>query len=183
MRKQKKQFLIIICVLVLCMGGYFMAKNMPKEEESAVGAEKHTVTSVVQDDITEISYLYEDSIVELVKEDGVWKSKEDKSLSLDQTAVTTMLSYVCSITTDVVIENPENVDDYGLNSPENTICLTLADGGNIQLLIGDYLDITGEYYAQIAGDTNVYTISSYIPSYFHKSIDMLVETVEETTEG
>jgi len=182
MKKQKRQFLIIICILVLCVGGYFAAKNIPEEEEIAVGTESHTVTSITESEVTGISYLYDGDIVELVKEDEVWKSKDDKSLSLEQTAVTTMLSYVCSITTDTVIENPQNTDEFGLNNPENTICITLADKSSVQLMIGDYLDITGEYYAQIAGDENVYTISSYIPSYFHKSVDMLVESEDETTQ-
>ena len=185
MKKQKKQFFIIICILVLCVGGYLVAKNLPDKEETTVGTESHTVTSIVQDNVTGLSYLYEGDIVDLVKEDGVWKSNEDKSLSLDQTAISNMLSYVCSITTDTVIENPESVSEFGLTNPENTICLTLADGSSVQLLVGDYLDIAEAYYAQLAGDTNVYTIANYIPSTFSKSLDMLVaeeETTEEVTE-
>lgn len=182
MKKQKRQFVIILCLLILCVGGYLAAKSIPKEEETTVGTESLTVTSITQENVTEISYLCEGDIVELVKEEDVWKSKEDKSLSLDQTAVGNMLSYVCSITTDTVIESPASVSEYGLTNPENTISLTLADGSNVQLMIGDYLDITGEYYAQLAGDTNVYTVSSYIPSTFNKSLDLLVVTEEETTE-
>ena len=182
MKNQKRQFLLIICILILCVGGYSVAKNVPKEEETTVGTESHTVTSITESEVTEISYLCEGDIIELVKEDDVWKSKEDKNLSLQQTTVTTMLSYVCSITTDTIIENPENTDEFGLKNPENSICITLANGNVVQINIGDYLEITGEYYAQIAGDANVYTISSYIPSYFHKSIDMLVETGEESEE-
>ena len=182
MKKQKRQLLIIIGILILCMGGYFLAKKMPKEEEVTVGTESHTVTSITQEEVTEISYLYEGDIIELIKEDDVWKSKKDKALLLDQTAIGNMLSYVCSITTDTVIENPESLEEYGLTNPENTVCLTLSDGSIVQLLIGDYLDITGEYYALLAGDTNVYTVSSYIPSVFAKSLDMLVEVVEETAE-
>lgn len=182
MKKQKRQFVIILFILILCVGGYFAAKKIPAEEETTVGTLNRTVTSVVQENVTELSYIYEGDIIELVKEEDVWKSKEDKSLSLDQTAVTNMLSYVCSITTDTVIESPESVSEYGLVNPQNTISLTLADGSNVQLMIGDYLDITGEYYAQLAGDANVYTISNYIPSAFNKALDLLTVTEEETTQ-
>lgn len=182
MKKQKKQFSLIICILVLCAGGYFAAKKLPDEEKTTVGTKSHTVTSITQEEVAELSYLYEGNIIELIKEGDVWKSKEDMRLSLDQTVISNMLSYVCSITTETVIENPESLAEYGLTNPENTICLTLSDGSNVQLLVGDYLDITGEYYALVAGDTNVYTISSYIPSTFNKALDMLVETQEETTE-
>ena len=162
-----------------------MVKNLPDEEETTVGTQSHTVTSIVQEDVTGVTYLYEGNTVDLVKEDGIWKSNDDKSLSLDQTAVSNMLSYVCSITTDTVIENPDSVSEFGLGNPSNTICLTLADGSSIELLVGDYLDIAQAYYAQLAGDTNVYTISNYIPSAFSKSLEMLVveeETTEEVTE-
>ncbi len=182
MKKQKKQFFIIICILVLCVGGYLIAKNLPEEEETTVGTKSHTVTSITQSEVAGLSYLYEGNIIELVKEDEVWKNNEDKSLSLDQTVVSNMLSYVCSITTETVIENPESLAEYGLTNPENTISLTLSDGSNVQLLIGDYLDINGEYYALLAGDTKVYTISSYIPSTFNKSLDLLVVKEEETTQ-
>ena len=34
MKKQKKQFFIIICILVLCVGGYFVAKSLPEGEKN-----------------------------------------------------------------------------------------------------------------------------------------------------
>lgn len=182
MKKQKKQFLFIIVILILFVAGYLIAGNLPDEEETVIGTESHNVTSIVQENVTEISYMYEDDIVELIKEEDVWKSKEDKSLSLDQSVISTMLSYICSITTDTVIENPNDVRDYGLINPANTITLTLEDNSSVQLLIGDYLELTGQYYAQLSGDPNVYMISSYIPSYFNKSVDMLIITEETSVE-
>lgn len=44
------------------------------------------------------------------------------------------------------------------------------------------MDMTGEYYALVAGDSKVYTISSYIASVFEKSLDDLI-VVEENIEG
>ena len=43
------------------------------------------------------------------------------------------------------------------------------------------MDMTGEYYALVAGDSKVYTISSYIASIFEKSLDDLI-AVEKNTE-
>lgn len=182
MKKQKRQLIIIICILVLCVGGYLGAKNIPKEEDIEVGTENHTVTSINQDEVTEISYLYEGEIIEIIKEEDVFKYKADKSLALDQSVISNMLSYVCSIDTDTVIENPDSLAEYGLTNPKNTICLTLADGRVVQLLIGDYLDITGEYYILLAGDAKVYTVSSYIPASFEKSVDDLIEAAKKTAE-
>ena len=43
------------------------------------------------------------------------------------------------------------------------------------------MDMTGEYYALVAGDSKVYKISSYIASIFEKSLDDLI-AVEKNTE-
>ena len=68
MKKQKKQFSLIICILVLCAGGYFAAKKLPDEEETTVGTKSHTMTSITQEEVAELSYLYEGNIIELIKE-------------------------------------------------------------------------------------------------------------------
>lgn len=44
------------------------------------------------------------------------------------------------------------------------------------------MDMTGEYYALVAGDSKVYKISSYIASVFEKSLDDLI-VVEKNIEG
>ena len=180
MRKQNIQILVLVTVLVLCICGYFFVKSIP-EEETQVNSESYTVSNVVQTDVVGISYLYEGDIIELVKENDTWIAKENKALKLEQSTIETMLEYVCSITTDTIIESPQSLEEYGLLNPSNTICLSLSDESVVQLLIGDYMDMTGEYYALLAGDANVYMISSYIPVMFEKSVDELI-AVEETTK-
>lgn len=184
MRKQNIQMLVLVSILVLCILGYLLVKAMP-EEETQVNSQSHMVTNVIQEDVVEISYLYEGDIIELAKENDMWVVKENMAWNLEQSMIDTMLGYICSITTDTVIEDPQSLEEYGLLNPSNTICLTLSDGGVVQLLIGDYINMTGEYYALLAGDVNVYTVSSYIPMAFEKSVEELLvieEAAEETTE-
>ena len=184
MRKQNIQMLVLVSILVLCILGYLLVKAMP-EEETQVNSQSHMVTNVIQEDVVEISYLYEGDIIELAKENDMWVVKENMAWNLEQSMIDIMLGYICSITTDTVIEDPQSLEEYGLLNPSNTICLTLSDGGVVQLLIGDYINMTGEYYALLAGDANVYTVSSYIPMAFEKSVEELLvieEAAEETTE-
>lgn len=183
MKKQNAQLIVLVTVLILCICGYFVVKGMP-EEETEVTSQSYTVSNVDQNDVIEMSYFYEGEIINLIKTNDEWKLKDDASVNLEQSVIETMLGYVCSITTDTVIESPESLAEYGLTNPSNTICLTLSDESVVQLLIGDYMDITGEYYALLAGDSKVYTISSYIASSFQKStLDLIAEEEEETTEA
>lgn len=172
MKKQSVQFILLVTILLLCICGYFVVHSMPKEEEEQA-AESYQVTDVDTQEVKGISYLYEGEIIDLIKEEDTWVFSEDPGILLDQSKIETMLGYVCAIDTDTMILSPDSLAEYGLSNPSNTICLTLSDDSIVQLLVGDYLDITGEYYALLAGDPNVYTISSYIPSAFEKSIDDL----------
>ena len=180
MKKQNAQMIVLVTVLILCICGYFIVKAMP-EEETEVSSEAYTVVNVDQNDVKGISYFYEGKIIDLVKENEVWTLEEDPELEVDQSIIETMLEYICYISTDTVIESPESLAEYGLSNPSNTVCLTLSDNSVVQVLIGDYMDMTGEYYALVAGDSKVYTISSYIASIFEKSLDDLI-AVEKNTE-
>lgn len=174
MKKQKIQLLLLCVVLALCVGGYFAAKQIPKEETNVI-SDEHTVLNVKKEDVIEISYFYDGEIIDLVKNEEEWYAKDNSETALNQSQIETMLGYVCNITTDTVIESPEMLANYGLSNPSNTICLTLEDESVVQLLIGDCMSITGDYYALLAGDSKVYTISSYIVTSFQKSLDDLID--------
>lgn len=179
MKKQSAQLLILVTILILCVGGYFAVRSLPEETE--VTSESYTVSQIDKETVVEISYLNEGEIIELKKEDDTWSLVSDPSIALEQSKIDTMLGYVCSISTDTVIEGVDSLEEYGLTNPSNTICLTLEDGSAVQFLIGDYMDMTGDYYLLLAGDVNVYTVSSYIPSAFEKSVEDLTATEEEST--
>ena len=182
MKKQRIQIWILLCVLTVCIFGYLAAKKLAKEEALEEVTDEQTVTNVEKEKVKELSYLYEGEMIELVKNADVWKAKADSTLELEQELIDTMVGYVCNISTDTVIEEPEELVNYGLSNPVNTICLTLDDESVIQVLIGDYMELTGEYYALVSGDPKVYTISSYIVTDFEKALDDLIVEEESSTE-
>lgn len=182
MKKQKMQTIILLVLLVICVLGYLITKKMPDEEETQVSSEKQTVTNVDKEKVIGLSYLCEGKIIELTKTENGWKAENDITLELEQETVETMLGYACNITTDTVIDEPEELANYGLSNPANTICLTLEDECVIQILIGDCMEMTGEYYVLLAGDPKVYTISEYIVTNFEKTLEELVAEVETTSE-
>lgn len=184
MKKQKIQFIGVLCILVLCIAGYFLAKDLKTKQEKAdtEDSAKTNVTQVTEDDVVKMEYLYDGKNISLVKKEDTWYDEADQSIVLSQSDINGMLSYACNITASTVIDEPESLDSYGLSNPSNTISLTLSDGSVVQILIGDYLDITGEYYAMIPGDSNVYTVSSYVATSFEKSIEDLLDTTDATTE-
>lgn len=184
MKKQKIQIFILMVILVFCILGYFIIKNSNQNKEE-VEDTSITVTDVASENVVEMEYIYDGKTITFIKENDTWYDKEDKSIPIMQSEITTMLNYACKITTNTSIPDAEDLSVYGLLNPANMVSLTLTDGSVVQLMIGDYLSITGEYYAKTAGDDTVYTIPSYCVAAFEKSVDDLTEVTEteiETTE-
>ena len=167
MKKQKVQLIVVAILLVLCIAGYFIIKNVNKNTEQEATTTTITVTNVESDNVKEIEYIYNGEAIAFIKDGDTWYYKNDKNITILQSEITTMLGYVCNVMTSTKIDNPEN-----------TISMTLSDGSVVQIIVGDYLSITGEYYAMTSGDDAVYTIPSYCVSAFGKSIDELTETTE-----
>lgn len=178
MKKQKVQLIVVAILLVLCIAGYFIIKNVNKNTEQEATTTTITVTNVESDNVKEIEYIYNGEAIAFIKDGDTWYYKNDKNITILQSEITTMLGYVCNVMTSTKIDNPEVLSVYGLDNPENTISMTLSDGSVVQIIVGDYLSITGEYYAMTSGDDAVYTIPSYCVSAFGKSIDELTETTE-----
>ena len=86
---------------------------------------------------------------------------------------------------------------YGLDEPQSRIILEYAaseesneaddtegeaqasEPRTIEILTGDYSDVSGEYYARLAGDDSVYLISGEYLEYFECTADDLAAADEE----
>ena len=66
---------------------------------------------------------------------------------------------LADITATRALENVTDFTQYGLDEPQSVISYTTADGASVEILTGDYNDVSGEYYAQLAGEHTVYTVS------------------------
>ncbi len=185
MKKQKVQFWILVIMLVVFVAGYFgidkyvayvEEKEAQKEAQSAI-----YLTELEASDIQAIAYVYNEETYSFVKEDGVWVSTEDKTLSINQTRLENMASKLASAEAETKIENVTDLSQYGLDAPARTICYT-ANGVEYQWNVGDYNSLSYIYYISDETDsTVVYTVGSSFLTGFNYSLDELIEE-EETTE-
>ena len=182
MKKQKIQLIIIGIILIFVVAAYTIIKNSGSSQEEETKTVNINVTNVTEGDVTELEYIYQGKTMDFVKQKDTWYYKGDKNIPIVQSDITNMVSYACSISTNTVIEQPEELKNYGLENPTNTVSLTLQDGSVVQIMIGDYLSITGDYYAMVTGDSSIYTIASYYATCFEKSIDELTEQEETISE-
>ena len=185
MRKQQKQFIILCVVLIAFIAIFLGLKEYTKhrEEIEAAGQEEETVnvTTISIDEITEFSYQYESDTISFVKEEDVWYYKDDRSISIYQSMIETMLSKLEKITAEGRITESEDISEYGFGDPLNVIELNLGDTV-YTVTIGMKNDITGQYYLMVSDDDTIYLTDSTIYNGFQKSVEDLTEEEDETDE-
>ena len=114
----------------------------------------------------------------LTKTEDTWKDADETMLDTDK--VNTLLSYLTTIKASDVIEDTEDIEQYGFSSPTNQV--TGFDGGReTTFTIGMQNSITDKYYLMVNYDeSKVYVVDSSMLTACGYSIEDL--TPEETTE-
>ncbi len=180
MKKQKRHFLILSAVCVLCAAAWFFIKGLGLSED---GEEEATEIVVTDFDAGEVTALSAQGAypLDFVKEDGIWQDAQDADVSIQQSMVENLLSYISHITSDTAIEQAEELSQYGLEEPSMTIAVSLQGGGSVVIHIGESNSMTGEYYLKTDGDNTVYTVGASLVSAFEKTPEEFVQ--EETEEA
>lgn len=184
MQRQKKQFIVMVILLVIGILAYLCVRfyNEKQEEKKAAEEEQNkiVVTDFKSEDMTGFSYQYEGETLEFVKEDGTWYYKGDHGISLDQDLISSLLDSVAELNAETKVSDYETLADYGLDKPQNTIVLT-AQAGTATLLLGNKNEMLSQYYVKKEAEPDVYLISISLDTVFGKSVSDLAK-VEENTE-
>ena len=102
------------------------------------------------------------------KDDDSWVKKDETDFPVNQTTLDSAASAIASVDSDRVLEDVDDLSEYGLDSPSNTIKIVTKsdeeDGDDITttLYVGDENSSTSQYYVRKDDDEKtVYLIDSY----------------------
>ena len=183
MKKQKKQLIALCILLLICcvawVGLTMWNKSQEQKKQEEEEASKVTVTDVNTEDVNAFSYQYNNETLSFVKEDDTWYYEADKSISLDQDTMETLIATTAQLTAEQEIKDYEDLSEYGLETPSNTITLTTGDG-TTTLLIGNKNDMLSQYYVKTDQSDSIYLAGSAVYTTYQKGIADL--TVTESTE-
>ena len=189
MKKQPKQFLVLLVALVLLVGGYFGLRAYNKvSEEKAEQALQETMVTMIDgevEDIVALSYDHNGETYSYEKEDGVWYYAPDHSLNLQQSMLTGMLEKYIPLVSRQKIENVTDYAQYGLDESAKRVTLRTEEA-EYTVYVGAYNSITAATYFKMEGDTSVYVTTAAIAGSFNQTVEELIEEIsetEETTEG
>ena len=183
MKKQKKQLIALCILLLICIVAWVgltkWNKSQEQKKKEEEEASKVTVTDVNTEDVNAFSYQYNNETLSFVKEDDTWYYEADKSISLDQDTTETLIATTAQLTAEQEIKDYEDLSEYGLETPSNTITLTTGDG-TTTLLIGNKNDMLSQYYVKTNQSDSIYLAGSAVYTTYQKGIADL--TVTESTE-
>ena len=160
MQKQKKQMIVLVILLILLIlayiGVHFYSKKQEEKENAKEEAEKIQVT-----DGTEWTY------------DG------DQSVDIDESALETLLNKASAITASDEVTEYDDLADFGLDDPANTVTLK-TDSGLTTIYIGSQNEITNEYYLKTGDSDTIYVVDSAPATGFDKSVEDLTAKADDT---
>ena len=162
MKKKTVKLVSAVVVLgVLCAAyeGVNFYVTSQEEKETEENDTSVDLVSLEADDITAVSFTADQDNVEFDKKDDTWTEKSDANFPVNQDTVDSAVKGVASLTADQEISDVEDMSQYDLDNPQNSVTLTTADG-DTSLQIGMESSNNQYYVKKEDDDKNVYLVSS-----------------------
>lgn len=162
MKKKTVKLVSAVVALGVACGAYVGVNSYVSSQEAKEAEEEDKSVDLVKlkaDDVTAVSFKADDTDVEFDKKDDTWTEKSDADFPVNQDTVDNAVKGVASLTADQEISDIEDLSQYDLDDPQNTITLTTADG-DTTLQVGMESSNNQYYVKKADDDKNVYLVSS-----------------------
>lgn len=162
MKKKTVKLVSAVVALGVVCGAYVGVNSYVSSQEAKEAEEEDKSVDLVKlkaDDVTAVSFKADDADVEFDKKDDSWTEKSDADFPVNQDTVDNAVKGVASLTADQEISDIEDLSQYDLDDPQNTITLTTADG-DTTLQVGMESSNNQYYVKKADDDKNVYLVSS-----------------------
>ena len=169
----KIQGLLIAAIVLSALTGALYWSNHHKSAENTAQASAELPPKILtlnEADITKLDLKKKsgDEIMLAKDNSGNWQITSPKPLRVDQSAMSSILSTLSSLSADRLLEEKaSDLKQFGLDQPNLQVQITQKDNNTRRLLIGDDTPTGNAVYAKLESDPRVFTV----PSYSKTSID------------
>ncbi len=191
MKKKNTTLMILVVLLVVLCAGYVgivkykEAQDQKQQEASEAEEEANKIVLNQMDDIVALSFNTTDGQLSFHAHDDVWHYDGDEAFPLNTSKINLILNNLNPLEATRKLEEKEDLSNYGLTEPSKTVTITDAAGNQKVLNIGSMNEYSGDYYASIAGDDNVYTIGTALVNSLDVTLNDLLQldTIPYLTES
>lgn len=162
--KRSRKVILLVLMLGIVAAGWFGAGQLAQKE--AVVETVQTIQVLDGASVTGMSFEASDGPLTLSEQDGVWQMEGDGAFPLDQDQAGEYAQLLTALSATRRITGGAQLADYGLETPSFTVEVTLDDGQQVSLEMGDYNSLTGEYYLKRDDQEDIYTVESSLADLF-----------------
>lgn len=173
--KRSKRLMILLGVLVVACVATFVLSRYEEHQEQIQNSDE-VVLELDSDAVQSLSWEYESRTLAFHKEEDGWGYDEDAEFPVDEDKIKEMLSRFEAFGVSFIIEDAQDLGQYGLDDPVCTITIaTEEETYTIQL--GDYSQMDEERYVSI-GDGNVYLVQNDPLDDFDAALSEMIDNDE-----
>ena len=151
---RSKRLSVLLCVLVIFCA-LTLGVSKYEERKEKIKNSDEIILELNSEDVTELSWEYGSETFAFHKDEN-WLYDEDEHFPVNEEKVDQLLENFQSFGASFIIEDAEDLSQYGLGDPLCTIHIGLEEE-NYEILLGNYSEMDEERYVSI-GDGNVYLV-------------------------
>lgn len=161
--KLYRNAIILLVIVALLVGAYFLVRNMKTEDETPIETEKYErLTDLTSDAIESVTLINADGTFVIVKNGQDWMLSAPADLRYDPSVLSSIVINASTIVADKVVEeNAADLSIYGLDKPAKAIVKS-TDGVETVIEVGDLTPTRGGNYVKLAGSNKVYVVSNFV---------------------
>lgn len=170
MKSKMLKMISAFIVLVVLIGVYFGMKSYVSKKETEDSVQEDEAASIFTADaekVRSIEFLIDKQEVVFKKENDTWVKQDEEEFPVAQDVLTNAVGVFADFTSDRVLEDVEDLSEYGLDTPQNTITVTMDDNSTMVIRVGMENEISSQYYVSKDDDRHtVYVVPDVNINYF-----------------
>lgn len=170
MKRYKRLYVVLAVLLAACIATFALSRYKDQKEQIQTSGE--TILSISADEVEGLSWDYDGQTLSFHR-DGTWSYDDDAAFPVDAEQMDLLLEPFAAFGAAFIIENVDDLGQYGLDNPVCTIRIT-AGGETQTIQLGDYSKMDAQRYVSI-GDGNVYLAAHDPLDEFDVTLDELID--------
>ena len=163
-KKTVKMVLALVSLTVLCGTYVGVSAYVSKQEEAESSKEEEKQVSVTEasaDEIETVKFLIDKQEITFRKKDDLWVKSDDEAFPVSQDTLNNAAGMLGDLKAERVLKDVDDLSEYGLDSPVNTIVFKTKDGEETTIKVGAENESVSQYYVKKnEDDKTVYLVAN-----------------------
>ncbi len=153
--KRSVKMLLLLCVLGLCLGGYYGAQLLSQPAAVTEETGRFALTARAAEELTGLNWTANDAAFAFTYSDGAWSKADEPAFPVDQDAVQAFADALIGLTAVRQLDGIAALADYGLETPSFAVTATWKDGAATTYAVGDETPFSDGWYLSLSDQNSI----------------------------